>query len=467
MRITSIIICVASSLFASYANSANSIKPTNSNNVTNTIGIENKSQLNKQTYYYKLDNGLSLVIKPDNKSPTAIQMVWYKVGSIDESSNKTGLSHILEHLMFKGTKKTPEFSKVMADLGARENAFTNNSYTVYHQQLPSTNLKEAIYLEADRMRNLDLSKSKEFHEKFIKELNVIQEERRLRVDNQPDNKLYEQLLATAYIANGVRKPTIGWMDDIYNTKVCDARNWYNKYYHPNNATVVIVGDVNPAEVYNWVKDAYGVYKPEYNISYYNTQEPEQDGKRSVELHSKQVKDPSVYMLYKTPSYEDKPRHVLSLVLLSTLLSGYDYAYLDKKLVKQDKLLSSVSTSQGLIQRAKSHFLIYAKPYTNPDSIPAIIQTQITDFAKNITDSELNRAKKQWVANNVYKKDSLLNTAMELGVAYTNGYDYKIFDDIQANIQKISIDDIQEVVELYFTNKSLTVGTIIPENTKPL
>ncbi len=451
MQLINIIIFSALSLFFTYSSANKNVNPDSDNS-------GNKS------YYYKLDNGLNLVVKPDNKAPTVIHMVWYKVGSIDEVSDKTGLSHIVEHMMFKGTKKYPQFSKLMVDLGAKENAFTNSSYTVYHQQIPSQNLKQTIYMEADRMRNLELAKSDNFRHRFEKELQVIQEERRLRVDNQPESKLYEQLLAQAYTANGTRTPTVGWMDDIYNTKLSDVKNWYNKYYHPNNASVVVVGNANPDEVYKWVKDAYSSYKAEENsIVHYNRKEPEQEGKRTVELYSKQISDPSLYMLYKTPSYEEKPRHILALTLFSTLLSGYDYAYLDKKLVKQDKLLSSISTSQSLIQRSMPHFMIYAKPYNNADKIADIIQENILNFSKNITEAELNRAKKQWTADNVHKKDSLLNTAMELGVAYSNNYSYTIFDKIQLNILKISVEDIQEAVNLYFNSKHLTIGTLVPEN----
>jgi zinc protease len=451
---------------------------------TNTAPTEN---LNIHTY--TLDNGLKLVIKVDHKSPSAIHMVWYKVGSIDELPHKTGLSHILEHLMFKGTKRYPDFSKTMASLGARENAFTSSNYTVYHQQLPAENIRQAIFMEADRMRNLDMHSAK-FKQTFSKELQVIQEERRLRTDNQPDGKLYEQLLATAYMVNATRIPTIGWMNDIQNTHVEDIAYWYGKYYQPAQATVVVVGDIVPEQIYAWAKQAYGVYsknnvptitktkiKNTINNNIANIfkaspqQEPEQNGMRYIELGSKQLQDPLIYMLYKTPSYTEQPKHHLALVLLSTLLTGYDYAYLDKTLVKQDKLFSSISTSQSLIQRSLPHFFVHAKPYqqsivskidsklsNNGINTSNAIQTyteaaniihdKIIHAGKYFTDKDLERAKKQWLAQHIYKKDALFDTAMELGVSYTLGYAHNIFDELQTNILSISLSDIQKAIDLY-------------------
>ncbi len=439
------------------------------------------NNINNNIYTYILDNGLKLVVKIDRKSPSAIHMVWYKVGSIDELPHKTGLSHILEHLMFKGTKRYPHFSKTMAALGAKENAFTTSNYTSYHQQLPAENIREAIFMEADRMRNLDLHSTK-FKQAFSKELQVIQEERRLRTDNQPEGQLYEQLLAAAYMVNATRIPTIGWMNDIQNTRIEDIANWYNIYYQPNNATVVVVGDVAPEQIYTWVKKAYAQYAKNKKIIVRTEQaEPKQNGMRYIEINSKQLQDPVLFMLYKTPSYTEQPKHHLALVLLSTLLTGYDYAYLDKILVKQSKLFSNISTSQSLIQRSLPHFFVYAKPYLAADNKPnnldnINIQTyqnlintihgKIVQAGQYITEQDLERAKKQWLAHHIYKKDTLFNTAIELGTSYTLGYDYNIYDDIQKKILNINLKDIKQAIDLYLDKKQLSAGVANPiiENT---
>jgi len=440
------------------------ILSTNTN--AQSLNDTNKNFNPKENLYtYKLDNGLQLVVKQDKKAPTVVHMVWYKVGSFDELPHKTGLSHILEHLMFKGTQKNSEFSKIMASLGAKENAFTSANYTVYHQQLPSENLGKAIELEADRMENLNFS-SKEFNDKFNKEIKVIQEERRLRTDDQPDSKLYEQLLASSYLVNNTRTPTIGWMEDIQSTSYQDAKNWYKKYYHPNNATVVIVGDVEPQNVYNLVKKNYGNYKS-VPIERYTRDEPQQQGRKYLELYSNQIEEPSIYMLYKAINYKDNPKSALSIALLTTLLSGYEYAYLDKNLVKQQKLASSISVSYSPLQRSNSHIMIYAKP-TNGNNIQDLsekIHQDILNLSNTITNEDLNRAKKQWTAYNIYKKDSLFNTAMELGTAYSTGYDFNIIQQMEKGIQEVSLEDIKQVIKLYINKKQQSIGALLPEESK--
>ncbi|MGA0865376.1 MAG: M16 family metallopeptidase, partial [Burkholderiaceae bacterium] len=200
-----------------------------------------------------LPNGLRVIVYEDNRAPTALHMVWLRAGSMDESTGKTGLAHVLEHMMFKGTKTLGpgEFSRRVAALGGRENAFTSKEYTAYFQQIHKDALFEVMTLEADRMQNLVIS-----DEEFAKEIKVVMEERRLRTDDSPSGLAYEALMAHAFVASPVRAPIIGWMSDLESLTAQDARDWYASWYAPNNATVIVAGDVNAQQVYDKVVSLY-------------------------------------------------------------------------------------------------------------------------------------------------------------------------------------------------------------------
>ncbi|HEV7929447.1 MAG TPA: pitrilysin family protein, partial [Nitrosospira sp.] len=210
------------------------------------------------THEYTLPNGLKLIVREDHRSPVVISQIWYKAGSIDEVNGVTGVAHVLEHMMFKGTKKVPggEFSRRIAAAGGRENAFTSRDYTAYFQQLNKTRLPLAMELESDRMRNVILTE-----EEFAKEIRVVMEERRLRTDDQARALVHEKMMATSYQAHPYRQPVIGWMNDLENMTVQDAKSWYDRWYAPNNAVLVVVGDVNPKEVFALAQKFYGPIKP--------------------------------------------------------------------------------------------------------------------------------------------------------------------------------------------------------------
>jgi len=203
---------------------------------------------------FTLANGLRLIVKEDHRAPTVVQQVWYRVGSMDESPGATGVAHVLEHMMFKGTRRVgpEEFSRLVAEAGGRDNAFTSTDYTVYHEQVHRDRLPFVMSLEADRMANLQIRP-----EEFAREIKVVMEERRMSYDDQPRSLLDESLLATAFAAHPYKWPTIGWMQDLQNMSWQDALAWYRHWYAPNNATVVVVGDVDPDRVLAWAKRYYG------------------------------------------------------------------------------------------------------------------------------------------------------------------------------------------------------------------
>ena len=308
------------------------------------------------TYEYRLSNGLKLIVREDHRAPTVAHMVWYRAGSMDEVNGKTGVAHVLEHMMFKGTKKVKsgEFSRLVAAVGGRENAFTSRDYTAYFQQVEKSKLDEVIRLEADRMSNLNFDDAE-----FLKEIQVVMEERRLRTEDNPSSLLNESLMAIAYMSSPYRHPVIGWMNDLQNMKAIDARDWYRSWYAPNNATVVISGDVDPKQVLKTVEKYYGavdahelpVRKPQI--------EPPQKGVKQV-----QVKAPAdsaqLTMAWKVPKLEPSKLDDVepyALELLTAVLDGYDNARLNRTLVKQEKVVNDVGVGYDMISRGPELFLI--------------------------------------------------------------------------------------------------------------
>ena len=207
-----------------------------------------------ETYEKTLGNGLKVIVKEDHRAPVVVQQIWYHVGSMDEKTGSTGVAHALEHMMFKGTKAVPagQFSKIIAAAGGRENAFTAYDYTAYFQQLHKSKLPLAMKLESDRMHNLQMAKTE-----FDKEIKVVMEERRWRTDDDPHSLMYEKLMATAFPEHPYHNPVIGWMADIQNMTAADALNWYRTWYAPNNATLVIAGDVKADDVFALAQRYYG------------------------------------------------------------------------------------------------------------------------------------------------------------------------------------------------------------------
>ena len=226
----------------------------------------------------QLPNGLRVIVKEDHRAPTAVQMVWYRAGSMDETNGTTGIAHILEHMMFKGTPSTGagEFSRLVAAAGGRDNAFTSKDYTAYFEQVPKPKLEQMMQLEADRMRHLNLDPLE-----YAQEIKVVMEERRMRTDDQPQAQLFEQLNAVALLAHPYRVPVIGWMNDLLSMTVQDARDWYERWYVPNNAFVVIVGDVDHEEVFKLAERYYGPLAPRALPTRRPQDEPLQKGIRRL------------------------------------------------------------------------------------------------------------------------------------------------------------------------------------------
>ena len=277
-----------------------------------------------------LANGLTVVVKPDPRAPTAVHMLWVRVGSMDEVDGYSGIAHILEHMMFKGTPTVPagEFSRKVAALGGRENAFTNRDYTGFFQQIPSHQLHAVMALEADRFANNEWADTE-----FLHELEVVKEERRMRTDDQPRSQLFEQLQAAQWQASPYRRPIIGWMSDLDAMQPQDARDFYRAWYAPNNAVLVVVGDVDPADVQAQAQKLYGHLTPKVLPTRRPQVEPEQNGERHVSLKAP-AEQAYVLMSWKVPgltNFDDasSTKEAMALTVLSAILDGYDGSRLDK------------------------------------------------------------------------------------------------------------------------------------------
>lgn len=415
----------------------------------------------------RLENGLTLIVKEDRRAPTAVHMVWYRVGSVDESDGYSGVAHLLEHMMFKGTPAVGggEFSKRVAAAGGRDNAFTSRDYTAYFQQVPSDRLDEMMQLEADRMRHLTLDP-----EEFAQELKVVMEERRMRTEDDPHALLYEQFNAASFIAHPYHRPIIGWMNDLENMTVADARNWYDNWYVPNNAYVLVVGDVDHQEVFRMVKEHYGAIEAKPLPERKPQEEPQQRGTRRVVVKAP-AELPLLLMGYKVPKVVsiDGDAEPFALMVLAGILDGHDSARLPKQLVKTDRIAISVSADYGGTSRGPELFYLSGMPAPGHDvaEIEAALRAQIDNIRKNgVEEAELARVKTQLVSSQIYKRDSMFAQAMEIGRLEAVGLSYRDMDRIIERIKAIGAGDVQAVAKKYFSEDDLTVAVLEPQPAEP-
>lgn len=307
----------------------------------------------------RLDNGMKVIVKEDHRAPTVAHMVWYKAGSMDEQNGTTGVAHVLEHMMFKGTKKLKpgEFSKRVAALGGRDNAFTGKDFTAYFQQIGKEHLEKVMALEADRMTNVVLTE-----EEFAKEIQVVMEERRLRTDDQPLALVHEALSATAYFSHPYHHPIVGWMSDLQNMTVEDARAWYRRWYVPNNATMVVVGDVAKKDVCRMAQRHFGSIPSRPLQATRPQDEAPQRGTRRVAVRAP-AENPYVALAFKVPALRnvEEDSDPYALEVLAAILDGYDNARLNARLVRTERVANSVGAGYGKISRGPALFVLEGVP----------------------------------------------------------------------------------------------------------
>lgn len=411
---------------------------------------------------FTLQNGMKIIVKEDHRAPTVAHMIWYKVGSVDESSGTTGVAHVLEHMMFKGTKtlKPGEFSKLVAALGGRENAFTSKDYTAYFQQIEKSALDAVMGLEADRMANLVFDK-----DEFAKEIQVVMEERRLRTDDQPQALVQEALNATAFVANPYRNPIVGWMDDLQSMTVADAKTWHDRWYAPNNATMVVAGDVDPAQVRAMAEKHFGTIVSKSLPLAKPQVEPPQRGIKRVVVKAP-AENPYVVLAFKAPTLHDieADSDVHALQVLSAVLDGYDNARLNAKLVRTEKIANSVGAGYSGHARGPVLFMLDGTPAqgTSTAELEKALRAEVTRIATGgVSEQELKRVKTQLVASQVFKRDSIFGQAMEIGVMEMTGLSHRQIDRLIDKLRAVTPQQVQAVAQKYFSDDVLTVVTLAP------
>ena len=416
---------------------------------------------------FQLPNGVTVVVKPDRRAPTAVHMLWVRVGAIDEVDGTSGVAHVLEHMLFKGTPQVPagEFSRRVAALGGQENAFTGQDNTGYYQQIPANRLEDVMRLEADRFAHNQWPDTE-----FAKEIEVVKEERRMRTEDNPRALLWEQLNAAAFVASPYRRPIVGWMSDLDAMTPDDARAFFHRWYKPANAVVVIAGDVNVAQVRQWAAKYYGSIPASVVPPRKPRIEPVQAGIRRIEFKAP-AEQAYVALAFKVPQlqrFDDSPetRDALALTVLSAVLDGYSGARLSRALTQgDDRVADSADAWNGLWGRGPQQFVLSGVPANGKTAaqVEAALREQVTRIARDgVNAAELNRVKTQWVASEVYKLDSLMNQARELGAYWALGLPMDASEQLIARLRAVTAEQVQAVAAQYFGDDQLTVATLRPQ-----
>jgi len=423
----------------------------------------------EDTHEFMLDNGLKILVKEDHRAPVVVSQVWYKIGASYENEGSTGISHALEHMMFKGTEKLApgEFSRIISANGGEENAFTSSDYTSYFQTLEKSRLPISFELEADRMQNLALPP-----DEFNKEINVVKEERRWRTDDKPQSFTREILQATAFQTCPYRNPTIGWMSDLQNRTVADLGEWYDHWYAPNNATVVVVGDVNADEVFALAKKYFGVLPKRHVPAVEERPEVEQYGIKRVTV-KRPAELPYLMMAYKTPTLKtalDNPEKVAewepyALEVLNAILDGGSSARFATNLVRGQEIASGINSSYQLLSRLDNLMTISGVPANghSTEELEKAVREQLEDLKSNlVSNEELQRVKTQVVADDVYQRDSIFYQGLILGVFESIGLPWQLADEYVDKVKAVTAEQVQKVARKYLVDDGLTVAVLEPQ-----
>ncbi len=414
----------------------------------------------------QLDNGLTVIIKPDHRSPVVVTTVWYKVGGSYENDGITGISHVLEHLMFQGTKAEPpgQFLKKITDNGGEYNAVTTDDYTKYYELMSADKLPLILKLEADRMHNLVLS-----DKSVRKELNVVKEERRMRVDDNPMGQTYERFMATAFVNSPYHHPVVGWQTDLNAMSVKDIRRWYTDWYQPNNAAIVIVGDVDANKALSQVK-RYFTWIPRHEVPKVKPRvEVASLGEKSIDVNLP-AQTPWLIMGYQTPSLvtmneSSQAWQNYSLLVANEILTGSDSARLSKRLVRGQQVAAGADGDYDLLSLHKGLFGVYALPTPDHsvDELKQAITEQIHQLQTQPVDKkELSRVKAQVVASKVYQQDSIMSQANELGVYWVVGLPIELANEFVRAVSDVKPEQVMAVAKRYLNSSNLTSAVLVPK-----
>jgi zinc protease len=430
---------------------------------------------------FTLANGLTVIVKSDHRAPTVAHMLWVRVGSMDEVDGTSGVAHALEHMMFKGTPtlKPGEFSRRVAALGGQENAFTGRDNTGYYQQIPASKLEDVMRLESDRFAHNQWS-----DDEFKREIEVVKEERRMRTEESPRAMLHEQATAMTFVASPYRRPVVGWMSDLDAMTPGDVRGFYQRWYVPANAALVVAGDVELAQVKKLAEKYYGgiaarpvpVRKPR--------SEPEQAGLRRLDFKAP-ASQAYVGMAFKVPRLESvdlaqgsaaasptaaSSREALALTVLAAILDGYSGARLERALVQgEGRVADSAGASSGLVGRGPQLFMLDGVPADGKTAqqVADALRQQVALIARGgVSEAELQRVKTQWVASETYKLDSVFSQARELGSNWVQGLPLDASSRMIASLRSITASEVQAVAAKYFGDDQMTMATLLPQPMDP-
>jgi zinc protease len=410
-----------------------------------------------QVVEHRLQNGMLVLVLREPRAPLVSHQVWYRVGSRNEELGKTGISHLTEHLMFKGTEKykAKEFSRLVQKAGGNDNAFTSKDYTAYFQTGPKTELKRWMEMEADRMRGLKVDEKN-----FETEKKVVLEERRLRTEDDPVSFMMEDMMAAAYKAHPYQWPIIGWHHDLETVNRDDFLKYYHTYYQPNNATLVVVGDVDPKEVLVWAEEIYGKIPPGPNPPPVTAKEPRQYGERRVAVQ-REAQLPYLVMAYHVPNWENPD--AFSLELLSCLLSQGRSSRLYHKLVYKDRLALEAGAGYDLDSADPSVFLFNGQPLPGKTvaQMERALDAEIKNLQTDLVDpKELEKAKNQLISSFYMSMDSLFYRGMVLG-KLASVANWTLVKDYIPRIQQVTAEDIRRVARQYFMQENRTIGVLLP------
>ena len=414
------------------------------------------------THEYTLKNGLRLLVKENHRSPIVVSQIWYKVGSAYEPAGITGISHALEHMMFKGTPTISgdEFNKIIAENGGEFNATTAFDYTYYYERLAADKLPLSFKLEADRMQNLKLTQ-----DDFTKEIQVVMEERRLRLDDNPQAATEERLFATAHLAAPYHHFPIGWMSDLQEMTVEDLKAWYHTWYAPNNAILVVAGDVQPEQVYQLAEQYFGNIPAKTIPRLKKQPEPPALGQKSVTVKH-EAKLPFLLLGYNVPTLGSTTEtwQPYALTVLATALDGGQSARLAKNLIRGKQLAVQANAEYDPYRLFSSLFILSATPTSKHSlkELKAGLLAEVKSLQSDlISEPELARIKTLLTANYTYSQDDLTSQATFLGNLASIGLPWQLADDYITKIQAVTAEQVRQVAKQYLTPNHLTIAQLLP------
>ncbi|MCA3243773.1 MAG: insulinase family protein [Alphaproteobacteria bacterium] len=416
---------------------------------------------------YRLANGLQVVILPDTRVPVVTHSVWYNVGAMDEVAGKTGLAHMTEHLMFKGTPKNPAgtMDKLVQRRGGILNAFTSYDFTAYFQKVPTPALAEMMDLEADRMNNLKLTE-----DEFQPERKVVAEERKLTTEADPADRFFEKVMRRHFSATGYGHPIIGWAEDIQGYTKEDALHWYKTHYAPNNAALVLVGDVSKAQVASMIEQTYGQLPKEQHVPKRERPvEPARTAPLEFVAVDTQVQVPVWHTLYRAPSSfagvagaKVQPGEATALWVLAEILGGSDTARLHRALVLEQELADEATSSYDAVRALETTFDISVQPKEGvklDKILPAVRQVLAELLANGVTEAELQKAKTTILADETYARDDSFTAMYRVGMWLTAGGTMATFDDWRTELANLTVAQVNTVAKKYLVEPGRTTAIL--------